>query len=127
MWKKENKDEDVGPQRILGILATEKETVTMATYREAVDEFVKHGSVFLEQIPLLTKAQDAYQRALAVSIELRNILDTGDQTMQTLMAQMASAISVQGSKVASDKKPEAAKVEPIRATGENAESARALP
>jgi hypothetical protein len=114
MWKKEI---DVGAQRV-------PETMTM--YREAVDEFSKNATEFLEHIPLLTKARDAFQRAF--SAELRNILDTGDETLQTLMAQLEQAVNSQLGTPASDKKkPEAVRVEAINARRENPEATRVLP
>lgn len=116
MWKKEN---GVGAERVPG---------AMAAYRESVDEFSKHATEFLEHIPTLTKARDAYQRAMTVSTELRSILDTGDETLKALMAQLEQAISMQLGKPVSDRKrPEPAKVEPIKSTAENADVARALP
>ena len=83
MWKKEI---DMGAQRV-------PETMTM--YREAVDGFSKSATEFLEDIALLTKARDAFQRAMTVSTELRNILDTGDEILQTLMAQLEQAVNSQ--------------------------------
>jgi hypothetical protein len=77
MWKKES---SVTAERVPG---------AMATYRESVDEFSKNATEFLEHIPTLTKARDAYQRAMTVSTELRSILDTGDETMKSLMTQRA--------------------------------------
>ncbi len=43
----------------------------MATYSEAVDEFTKNASVLIEQLPLLSKARDAYEQAMKASAELR--------------------------------------------------------
>lgn len=116
MWKKEN---GAGPERVPG---------AMQAYRESVDEFSKHATEFLEHIPTLTKAREAYQRAMTVSSELRSILDTGDETLKALMAQLEQAVSMQLGKPASDRKrPEPAKVEPIKANTESAEVARAMP
>ena len=39
---------------------------TMTMYREAMDEFSKNATEFLEHIALLTKARDAFQRAMTV-------------------------------------------------------------
>jgi hypothetical protein len=116
MWKKEN---GVGAERVPG---------AMAAYRESVDEFSKHATEFLEHIPTLTKARDAYQRAMTVSTELRSILDTGDETLKALMAQLEQAVSLQLGKPVSDrKKPEPAKVEPIKSSSDNGDIARAMP
>jgi hypothetical protein len=101
----ETKREDaVGTQRLPG---------SMKTYSEAVDEFSKHTSEFLACMPLLTKARDAYQRAMAVSAEVRSMLDAGDRTLRTLMAQLEDAVTIQLGKTPSDrKKPESVKAEP---------------
>ncbi len=115
-WKKEN---EAGTQRLPG---------SMATYSAAVDEFSKHTSEFLASIPLLMKARDAYQRAMAVSAEVRSMLDTGDGTLRTLMAQLEDAVAIHVGKSPSDrKKPESVKAEPSsRALGETSEPARPI-
>jgi exonuclease VII small subunit len=115
MWKKES---SVTAERVPG---------AMAAYRESVDEFSRHATEFLEHIPTLTKAREAYQRAMTVSTELRSILDTGDETMKSLMGQLEQAVNMQLGKVGAEKKrPEPAKVEPIKATSEPADIARAM-
>lgn len=116
MWKK---DSSVTVERVPG---------AMAAYRESVDEFSKHATEFLEHIPTLTKARDAYQRAMTVSTELRSILDTGDETMKSLMGQLEQAINLQlgKSSTTEKKRPEPAKVESIKSSSETADMARAL-
>src|ERR1700758_907681 len=100
-FKKEN---EVGAPRLPG---------SMTTYSEAVDEFSKHTSEFLACVPLLIKAREAYQRAMAVSTEVRSMLDAGDSTLRTLMAQLEDAVAVHLVRSPSDKKkPESIKVEP---------------
>src|SRR5881394_1505284 len=74
---------DVCPQRVIG---------AMTAYKEAVEEFSNSATQFLDYLPLLSKARDAYQRAMMVSTELRNTLDAGDETMKILMAQMQELI-----------------------------------
>jgi exonuclease VII small subunit len=114
MWKKE------------GSVTAERVPGAMAAYRESVDEFSKHATEFLEHIPTLTKAREAYQRAMTVSAELRSILDTGDETMKSLMGQLEQAVNMQLGKVTTERKrPEPAKVESIKS--ETAEIARAIP
>lgn len=116
MWKKEN---ELGTQRLPS---------SMATYSEAVEEFSKQATEFLTYMPLLTKAREAYQRAMAVSEEVRTTLDAGDKTMQTLMTQLEEAVTVHLVKGPADKKkPDSVKVEPIRETSEDSESSWALP
>lgn len=114
MWKKES---SVSAERVPG---------AMAAYRESVDEFSKHATEFLEHIPTLTKAREAYQRATTVSNELRSILDTGDETMKSLMAQLEQAVNMQLGKIGTEKKREPAKVEAIDSTPESAGIARAI-
>jgi exonuclease VII small subunit len=100
----------------------------MAAYRESVDEFSKHATEFLEHIPTLTKARDAYQRAMTVSTELRSILDTGDETMKSLMTQLEQAVNMQLGKGNLEKKrPEPAKVESIKGVSDRADIARVMP
>src|SRR5215469_5040153 len=122
MWKKEDiienlkKENEVGTQRLPG---------SMKTYSQAVDEFSKHTSEFLACIPLLVKAREAYQRAMDVSAEVRSMLDAGDETLRSLMAQVEDAVAVHLAKSPSDKKkPESVKVESAPAKNENGDSTR---
>jgi hypothetical protein len=110
--KKEN---EAGTQRLPG---------SMKTYSEAVEEFSKHTSEFLACIPVLIKAREAYQRAMAV----RSMLDAGDGTLRTLMAQLEDSVAIHLGKTPSDrKKPETVKVEPSsRDLGGTSESARPI-
>jgi hypothetical protein len=136
-WKKESEDADawrVIQQGKVDETKKENEAGTprlpgsMKTYSEAVDEFSKHTSEFLACIPLLTKARDAYQRAMAVSAEVRSMLDAGDGTLRTLMAQLEDAVAIHLGKTPSDrKKPDSVKAEPSsRELGETSESARPI-
>jgi hypothetical protein len=126
MWNKQS--EDVGPQRILGVLTKDREVVSTATYREAVDVFAKEAAMFLEHVAIMSKARDAYEQAVSASAELRQILDTGDHTLQTLWAQMEQAVNVVLHSPPSERKRgEPAKVEPIRASDEDTDTARVLP
>ena len=123
MWKKEDieilkKENEVGTQRLPG---------SMTTYSQAVDEFSKHTSEFLASIPLLIKAREAYQRAMAVSAEVRSMLDAGDETLRTLMAQVEDAVAVHLVKNPSDKKkPESVKVESAPAKNDTSASNHSL-
>ena len=115
MWMKENSD--VGP------LST---TATVVAYEEAMKEFATSAAALLAHTALLTKARESYQRAMAVSSRLRETLDTGDEILRTLLAQVEQALAIQPGKDASDKnKPEALKVETIKVSGEKANAARA--
>jgi exonuclease VII small subunit len=82
---------------------------TLTAYTEAVEEFSSSTAEFLSHIPLLTNARDAYQRAMAVSTQLRKVLDAGDETLRTVMDQLNQAV----------------KVETITANGDKADAARA--
>ncbi len=115
MWKNENNKDD-GAQHMTDMLTT---------YKGAVEEFSASAAEFLTHIPILTKARDAYQRAMAVSSQLRQLLDKGDETLRLLMGQMEQAANVQFA-VASDKKrPEAVKLETAAANADKADAARA--
>ena len=123
MWKDENKNDSPQQQHMTDMLTT---------YKEAVEEFSLSASEFLAHIPLLTKARDAYQRAMAVSSQLRQVLDKGDETLRLLMSQMEQAFNTQFAASttaagASDKKrSEAVKLEtPTAANGEKTNAAHA--
>jgi hypothetical protein len=93
---------------------------TMTTYTEAVNEFTKNATAFIEQLPLLTKARDAYEQAMRARAELREVLDAGEKNLRTLVTQLEQAVNVYGVKPAPDKKnPQPAKVEAIRGTDES--------
>jgi exonuclease VII small subunit len=114
MWNKYN---DVGPQSAAN---------TLTEYTEAVKEFSSNAAEFLSRISHLTNARDAYQRAMAVSTQLRQVLDRGDETLRIVMGQLEEAINIQLSQTTSDtKKTEAVKVVTITANGDKADAARA--
>ena len=123
----EGRNFEAGPQRVpaddhrpLSSPPTMTSSLNMTTYTEALNEFTRSATAFIEQLPLLTKARDAYEQAMRASAELRKVLDTGEENLQTLMAQLEQAVNVHGVKSAPDrKKPELAKVEAIRGTDES--------
>ena len=93
---------------------------TMTTYTEAVNEFTKNATAFIEQLPLLTKARDSYEQAMRARAELREVLDAGEKNLRTLVTQLEQAVNVYGVKPAPDKKnPQPAKVEAIRGSDES--------
>src|ERR1700691_373386 len=93
---------------------------TMTTYTEAVNEFTKNATAFIEQLPLLTKARDSYEQAMRARAELREVLDGGEENLRTLVPQLEQAVNVYGVKPAPDKKtPQPAKVEAITGTDES--------
>jgi exonuclease VII small subunit len=114
MWKNENIKDD-GAQHMTDMLTT---------YKGAVEEFSASVAEFLIHIPLLTKARDAYRRAMAVSTQLRQVLDKGDETLRLLMGQMEQAANIQFAVPSDTKRPEAAKLE-TTANGDKADAVRA--
>jgi len=126
-FKKENFA--VVPQKVLAEVHHEPSwSSTMTTYIGAVNEFTKNATAFIEQLPLLSKARDSYEQAMRAGAELRRILDTGEENLQTLMSQLEQAVNVHGVKTALDrKKPEPAKVERMRGTDEGGGRANIWP
>jgi hypothetical protein len=110
----------VGPQKVLAEDHNQPlPSPTMQTYTEAVIEFTKNATAFIEHLPLLTKARAAYEEAMSASREMRKVLDAGDENLRTLISQMEQGVNLHGMKPASDKKsPESAKVERMRGTDE---------
>jgi hypothetical protein len=89
------------------------------TYSEVMNEFTRNATAFMEHLPLLAKARAAYDEAMKASAEMRKVLDSGDEHLRTLMAQLEQGISAQSLKQSPDKKnPEAAKVERMTGTDE---------
>ena len=126
-FKKENFA--VVPQKVLAEVHHEPSwSSTMTTYIGAVNEFTKNATAFIEQLPLLTKARDAYEQATKASAELRKVLDAGEENLRTLMTQLEQGVSIQRVKLAPDKKnPEPAKVERMRGTDEGGGRANIWP
>ena len=115
MWK-ENTD-----------VRTEPTPDTLATYKEAVLEFMENAQKFIEYIPLLTKSRDAYQQAMRASTELRSDLDAGDESLLTLMSHLEQVVKVHLEEAAPDrKKPEPVKVRAIKAEGGSAHAVNEL-
>lgn len=101
---------------------------TMATYTDALNEFATSATAFIEQLPLLTKARDAYERATRAGAELRKVLDAGEENLQNLMSHLEQAVNIRGiSPVPDRKKPEPAKVEAIRGTDEGGGGVKRTP
>jgi hypothetical protein len=115
MWKKEN---DMGTQPV----------PTWAMYAEAMNNFSRSATAFMEHVHLLTEARTAYQEAMAVGTALRNRLDAGDQTLRSLMAQLEQVVNDHlGEPVLDRKKPELVKAEPTRAKNEGTGTSRMFP
>jgi hypothetical protein len=108
MWKKED-----------GVPT--QPTPTLATYTEAMNKFTKSATAFMEHVHLLTEAQEAYLEAMNASAAMRDSLDAGDKTLRGLMTQLEQVVGDHlGEPPHEKKKPEAAKVEPIRVNGDGA-------
>ncbi|MGA8440345.1 MAG: hypothetical protein WB762_29825 [Candidatus Sulfotelmatobacter sp.] len=119
----------VGPQRVPAQDHNQpSSSPTMATYTDAVNEFATSATAFIEQLPLLTKARDAYERATRAAAELRMVLDTGEENLQNLMRQLEQTVNIRGVNPVPDrKKPEPAKVEAIRGTDEGGGGVKRTP
>jgi hypothetical protein len=91
----------------------------MNTYTEAVKEFTKNATAFIEQLPLLTRARAAYEEAVRASSAMRRVLDAGDENLRTLMSQLEQRINIPEPRSDYDRKPpEPAKVESTKGTDE---------
>lgn len=77
---------------------------SLKMYTEAVSEFTANASAFLEHLPLLTKARAAFEQAMTASAEMRKVLDTGEENLRALMAQLEQGLGVHGDKSLPDKK-----------------------
>jgi hypothetical protein len=96
----------------------------LGAYSEAVKKFTKSASAFIEQLPLLAEAREAYEEAARASAELRKVLDAGDENLRALMShleQMANIHLVNAPAVrsiADKRKFESSKLGPVRAGDE---------
>ena len=119
----------VGPQKVFAEGHDQPSPpATMATYTEAVNEFTKNATAFIEQLPLLTKARDAYEQAMKASAELRKVLDAGEENLRIFMSQLEQVVNVHVGKAVPDKKkPEPVKVEAIRGSDESTGGVKTFP
>jgi hypothetical protein len=91
--------------------------MTLTTYTDAVSRFTRSATAFIEHLPLLSEARDAYVQAMRTSSELRQVLDSGDEVLRNLMVRLEQMVNDQMVKSAPDKKkPEPFKVGAIKAT-----------
>ena len=65
----------------------------LATYVDSKKKFSDAAKTFLEHVTLLNQARVEYQKAAKASEEMRSLLDAGDETLRTLMAQVEKASS----------------------------------
>src|SRR5579859_5958920 len=112
-----NENYGTAPQRL---------TDAISDYENAVREFSTNAAEFLKQVPLLTSAREAYERATLASTQLREILDRGDETLRLFMAQIEETLTSPQSKgVFGGAKLEPEKSPEIKAGGGKAGAARA--
>ena len=106
-------------------MAPQRMTDALLDYEEAVREFSTNAAEFLRQVPLLTKARQAYERATIASAQLREILDKGDGTLHRFMAQMQETVTIARANVVLESgKPETETVQTSTADGDKANAAR---
>lgn len=93
-------------------------SLSLGAYTEAVNKFTKSASAFIEHLPLLADAKQAYEEATKASAELRRVLDAGDENLRALMLhleQMANVQLVSTGKADLDKRnTEPSKLGPVR-------------
>ncbi len=90
-FKEENFE--VVPQKVLSIDHSQPlPSPTLERYTEAVNEFTRNATAFIEQLPLLTKAWGAYEEAMRASAEMRKVLDAGEENLRTLMTRLEQGI-----------------------------------
>jgi hypothetical protein len=110
----DKRSEQIGPQRVFAE-AQPSTPVGMAAYTEAVNEFTRNATAFIEHIPLLTKARDAYDKAMKANAEVRKVLDKGEEDLRALMNHLIQVLNSNVVMVAPDKKkPEPTQLETIR-------------
>jgi len=120
-----DKGKSTGPQRVVSEVPQSSKAATMAAYTEAVNEFTRNATAFIEQLPLLTKARDAYDRAMKANAELHKVLDAGEGDLRALMTQLAQVLNDHVVKPGPEKKrPELARLEATRGTEEVAAEAK---
>ena len=91
---------------------------TMATYLDSMEVFRESANEFMQHVHHLAEARAAFERATTASAELRASLDAGDETLRSLMTQLAHALDLHFSTPVLDKKnPESVKVEAMKASG----------
>ena len=89
-------------------------SLSMNAYTGTVDDFTKNATALIEQLPLITKARVAYEKAMRANAEMRRVLDADEQNLRTLMTQLEQGLSAHSAKPAPDadkKKPEPARVD----------------
>jgi hypothetical protein len=84
---------EVVPQNVLSEDHSQPlSSASLEKYTEAVNEFTRNATAFIEQLPLLTKAWGAYEEAMRASAEMRKVLDAGEENLRTLMTRLEQGI-----------------------------------
>lgn len=123
----DNLSEQVGPQRVFAE-AQPSTPVSMAAYTEAVNEFTRNATAFIEHVPLLTKARDAHDKAMKASAEVRKVLDKGEEDLRALMNHLIQVLNSNVVMVAPDRKrPEPTQLETIRGADKGTGGLKAFP
>ena len=123
----DNLSEQVGPQRVFAE-AQPSTPVSMAAYTEAVNEFTRNATAFIEHVPLLTKARDAHDKAMKASAEVRRVLDKGEEDLRALMNHLIQVLNSNVVMVAPDKRrPEPTQLETIRGADRGTSGLKAFP
>ena len=116
----QNRDVAVASPKGLSEASDQPPFQTMKKYTESVKEFTKNATAFIQHLPLLTKARDAYEEAMRASAEIRTVLDSSDENLRTLITQLEQRINLQELKSDTGKKPpEPAKVEKMKGAEES--------
>jgi exonuclease VII small subunit len=103
------------------------QTDAMARYTDALNQFRKAATAFLQHVDLLAQARNAYEQAMTSSAELRNVLNAGDETLRGLMTQLEQSVNNDLSKPTfARKRPEPVRVEPTM-SGESTGTESAFP
>ena len=122
----DNPSEQVGPQRVFAE-AQPSTPVGMAAYTEAVTEFTRNATAFIEHIPLLTNARAAYDKAMKSSAEVREVLDKGEEDLRALMHHLIQVLNSNVAMVLPDKKrPEPTQLETIRGADKGSGDRKAI-
>jgi|SRR5215471_3127796 len=116
-----------GPQRVVAEVQPPSMPPSMAAYTEAVHEFTRSATAFIEYVPLLTRARDAYDRAMKASAEVRRVLDKGEEDLRALMNHLAQVLNSNLVKPPDKKRPELAKVEVIKDSEADSSGMKAFP
>ncbi|HET9307732.1 MAG TPA: hypothetical protein VFO46_17060, partial [Candidatus Sulfotelmatobacter sp.] len=88
----------------------------------------RNATAFIEHVPLLTKARDAYDKAMKANAEVRKVLDKSEEDLRALMNHLIQVLNSNVVTVAPDKKrPEPTQLETLRGNDKETSGLKALP